>query len=217
MSHRPFLRATAVALVAACVGCPGNLEDPSRFSDAAGSCPDVPTDVFAKTCSTTGCHSTIDKMLGLDLQAPGVASRLVGVKATGGPELLIDPSNPAMSAIYTKLTDMPPFGTRMPFGEPPLDDATIACVLQWITVQVGDGGSDDGDALSDASSDDAAAGDDATSSATDASATDSPYDAGKAADARAPTKDASAPGPDASIRDAATVNDAAAANDAKAD
>jgi len=47
------MRIAVVSFVAACVGCPGSLEDPSRFSDAAGPCPDVPMEVFAKVCSTT--------------------------------------------------------------------------------------------------------------------------------------------------------------------
>jgi hypothetical protein len=203
---RTVLKRTAVlSFLAACVGCPANLEDPGRFSDAAGACPDVPQEVFVKVCSTPGCHSTVDKMLGLDLQSPGVASRLIGVRAVGGTGLLIDPSNPTTSVLYTKLTPNPPFGVRMPFTRPPLDDATIACVLQWITSQVGDAGSDDGSA-EDASPGDGSQSDDASPPATglDAAPEDAtaPLDAGKAPDARAVTKDAS--GPDASGRDAST-------------
>jgi hypothetical protein len=203
---RTVLKRTAVvSFVATCIGCPANLEDPGRFSDATGPCPDVPQDVFVKVCSTPGCHSAVDKMLGLDLQSPDVASRLVGVHAVGGGTgLLIDPSSPAMSVLYTKLTPNPPFGVRMPFTRPALDDATIACVLQWITLQVSDAGGDDGPA-EEASPGDGSQSDDGASppapgldaAPEDASA---PLDAGKAPDARAVTKDAS--GPDASVRDA---------------
>jgi hypothetical protein len=210
MIHLTPLRIAVVTLVAACVGCPGSLEDPSRFSDAAGSCPDVPTALFATTCSTTaGCHSATDKQLGLDLQTPGVASRLIGVHPVGGPGLLVDPSNPAMSVVYTKLTAMPPFGVRMPFGEAPLDDATVACVLQWITLQVTDGGADS--SASDAAADDGPGSDDSSSpppdDATmpiDDATTPPPPDAGTGKpDARAPMKDASTGGMDASpIREA---------------
>lgn len=134
MSPSTSFRMATVALVVACAGCPGSLEDPGRFmANGTAACPDVPQDVFLKICGAPGCHSTADKMLGLDLQSPDVASRLTGVSAMGGPGLLIDPSNPAMSVIYTKLTLTPPFGVRMPFARTPLDDGTIACVLQWIT------------------------------------------------------------------------------------
>jgi len=207
------IRIAIVGLVVSCVGCPGSLEDPARFGDAAGSCPDVPQDVFVKVCSTPGCHSAVDKMLGLDLQSPGVSSRLIGVQATGGTGLLIDPSDPAMSILYTKLTATPPFGVRMPFNESPLDDATIACVLSWITQQVGDAGDDGALASPEASEDAAPASDDASSPMFDAAAPDdaATVDASKAADARAPVKDASGtPVADASIRDAALPSDAAA-------
>jgi hypothetical protein len=210
----PF-RIALAGLVAASVGCPGSLEDPGRFSDAATACPDVPQDIFGKVCSTPGCHSSVDKMLGLDLQSPDVASRLVGVPATGGPGLLIDPANPAMSIIYMKLTAMPPYGVRMPFNEPPLDDATIACVLEWITAEVADAGAEDAsDATIEAAPEDALPGDDAASPppATDAAVTEDAatvLDAGKAPDARAVVKDASTPPvPDASVRDAAPPVDA---------
>jgi hypothetical protein len=151
----PFRMAT-VALVAACAGCPGNLEDPGRFmANGMAACPDVPQEVFLKICGTAGCHSTADKMLGLDLQSPDVASRLTGVSAMGGPGLLIDPSSPAMSVIYTKLTPTPPFGVRMPFARTPLDDSTIACVLQWITAATSPDASLPEDAAADASAEEA--------------------------------------------------------------
>jgi hypothetical protein len=35
--------------------------------------------------------------------------------------------------VYTKLQPNPPFGARMPLEAAPLDAATTACVLAWIT------------------------------------------------------------------------------------
>jgi hypothetical protein len=162
---RAWIRSGAAGLsLLACVACPGSLDDPSRFfADAAdqaggeaggtineaGACPDVPTQVFVPTCTTMGCHSTADKIQGLDLQSSGVASRLVGMCAGGG-GYLVDPNNPAQSVLYTKLGFTPPYGTRMPLGKTPLDTATLACVLAWISAQtgsvstcVGDGGATD--------------------------------------------------------------------------
>ncbi len=152
-----------------CAGCPGTLDDPSRFATQAASvpdagCPDIPTAVFAAQCGTSGCHSTTDKVQGLDLQSPAVAARLVGACATEGSGLLVDPSSPGQSILYQKLSPDPPYGARMPSGKPALDDATRACVLTWISVQQGgagscDAGASDAGALADAPVPDAALGD----------------------------------------------------------
>jgi hypothetical protein len=58
--------------------------------------------------------------------------RLSGKEAAGGPGVLIDPTTPAASVLYTKLTATPPFGARMPLVGAPLGDGDIACVLSWI-------------------------------------------------------------------------------------
>jgi hypothetical protein len=75
----------------------------------------------------------MQKMQGLDLQSPGVVSRLVNICSTESTNLLINPSEPTASAIYTKLNTPVPYGSPMPFGMMPLDSATIACVLAWAT------------------------------------------------------------------------------------
>ncbi|HEY5242833.1 MAG TPA: malectin [Polyangiaceae bacterium] len=131
--------------VLAWAGCAGTLEDPAAFTtesdsgaaasvDASGaSCVDVPT-TFATSCGTAGCHDPTTRAEGLDLWSPGVASRLVGVPAVEGLGLLIDPSTPSKSVVYTKLTATPPFGARMPTGSS-LGAATIQCVLDWVTTE----------------------------------------------------------------------------------
>jgi hypothetical protein len=168
-----------VALVAAASACPGTLEDPQRFLAAAlggdagaadegqpppgsdgsvgANCPDIPG-LFAQTCTASGCHNASSKAQGLDLQSPNLGARLVGAAATEGPGLLIDPSAPSHSILYEKVTAMPPFGARMPLGAAPLDDATLACVLAWITQQASSGaGSGEGGAPEDSGAVDAAA------------------------------------------------------------
>jgi hypothetical protein len=116
----------AIALVAA--GCPGKLQDPARFTAA---CPDVPTQILALRCAGAGCHATAPFAAGLDLASPNVAARLVGVAATGGPGLLVDPMNPDGSVLIRKLTSTPPFGGQQPPGAP-LDPATIDCIRAWV-------------------------------------------------------------------------------------
>jgi hypothetical protein len=121
----------AAVLAAALAGCPGSLEDPGRFDEQFGTCPDVPT-YLATSCGTTGCHAATNSAGGLDLASADLATRLDGKKASGGTGLLIDPSSPDQSVLYTKLTASPPFGSRMPLGGAPLDDTTVSCVLTWI-------------------------------------------------------------------------------------
>ncbi|HEY6459879.1 MAG TPA: malectin [Polyangiaceae bacterium] len=152
--------------VAAWSGCAGTLADPAAFMEApaeagasaqdaaptaeagadapVGGCEDVPS-LFVASCGGTGCHDATSKAQALDLVSPGVASRLVGVHATEGAGLLIDPSNPSASVVYTKLLASPPFGARMPTGSK-LDDTTIGCVYDWVAGQanLAPGGTDGG-------------------------------------------------------------------------
>jgi hypothetical protein len=147
-----------LAILASCLGCAGTLDDPARFFDSDGgqlglasdpaegeggelsgdapNCPDVPQTVFLPTCTGSTCHSSQNQAQGLDLQSPNLAARLVSVPSTEGAGLLIDPSAPSSSVLYTKVTAKPPFGARMPVGAAPLDSATIACVLAWVTQSV---------------------------------------------------------------------------------
>lgn len=146
--HLPLLLGALLLPALAWSGCAGSLEDPEMFTmqtdagtsgeaaveeGSAPTCPDVPT-LFAKTCGTTGCHDATTKAEALDLVSPGVASRLVGVPSVEGVGLLIDPSTPSKSVLYTKLLPSPPFGARMPTGGA-LDASTTQCVLAWITSQ----------------------------------------------------------------------------------
>jgi hypothetical protein len=138
----------ALAFVLASAGCAGSLTDPWDFetpqtdSGAAATvdapatgCPDIPTKL-ATTCGQGGCHDPTTRAEALDLVSPDLAARLVGVPAVEGMGLLIDPATPSKSVVYTKLLATPPFGARMPTGGS-LDDATIQCVLDWITTAAG--------------------------------------------------------------------------------
>lgn len=146
--HLPLIAGALLSPALAWTGCAGSLEDPDMFmlqgdagapveaaveAASAPTCTDVPT-LFAKSCATTGCHDATTKAEGLDLVSPSLASRLVGVPSVEGVGLLIDPSTPPKSVLYTKLLANPPFGARMPTGGS-LDPSTIACVSMWVTSQ----------------------------------------------------------------------------------
>jgi len=142
----------AVVLLLASAACPGTLPYPQEFeavdagapstvdaaapaSEAGTACPDIPT-MLAKSCGTSGCHDSTTQAEALDLVSPDVAARLVGVPASEGAGLLIDPGTPSDSVLYTKLLPNPPFGARMPTAAP-LDEATVQCVLAWVTSVAG--------------------------------------------------------------------------------
>lgn len=135
------MRSRALFLLVAAAGCPGSLQDPARYTAA---CADVPTQTFPARCATASCHSAAARAGALDLESPNVAARLVGIAATGGPGLLIDPDNPDGSVLVRKLTPSPPFGRQDP-PDAPLDAATLDCIRQWVRREAklgpaGDGG-----------------------------------------------------------------------------
>jgi hypothetical protein len=137
-----FASACAAALVSACAG---TLDDPDRFRDGgaptppaaeaaagpASTCPPIETGVLAPKCASAGCHTATGGAGNLDLASPDVLGRLANKAATGGPGSLVVPGDPDKSVLYSKLTATPPFGSRMPLGSN-LDDATLACVHDWI-------------------------------------------------------------------------------------
>jgi hypothetical protein len=159
MARRRLASLACLALIAATPACAGTLNDPDSFLEAVsvdasgegsvgamssdGECTSIPA-FFGTTCTASACHSSSNMAQGLDLQSPNLAVRLVGVAATEGKGLLIDPSTPSESILYLKLTASPPFGARMPLGEAPLDDPMMACVLDWINQEVAGSGSEAG-------------------------------------------------------------------------
>ncbi|MEP7119810.1 MAG: hypothetical protein ABJE95_02825 [Byssovorax sp.] len=127
-------------------GCPGKLRDPGRFTADGGmggagggspTCPDVPTEILAKKCAGSACHSGATPQLGLDLVSAGVETRVLGKMASECKHPLADPADPTGSQIYIKVagTDC---GGRMP-PSAPLPDSEIACVKTWIAGLSGGG------------------------------------------------------------------------------
>jgi hypothetical protein len=107
-------------------GCPGTLDDLSQF----GSCGDVPATIIAPKCATAGCHSGAMPQSGIDMSAAGLSGRVLGKKSPSCSGLLVDPANPEKSTMYTKTTDSPPCGSKMPLGAP-LSAYEQQCILSW--------------------------------------------------------------------------------------
>jgi len=141
-SHALFASVALAATGLLVSACPGEIENPAIFLTGAGggadACSlDVEADIFQEKCNTSTCHNASDEAANLDLESPGIASRVVGVdgECTG---VLADPDNPEESLLYTKLDSSPGCGLQMPLGGE-LSDEEKSCILEWIGDQMGGG------------------------------------------------------------------------------
>lgn len=95
----------------------------------------VETEVFAKSCTFSSCHSASAPAEGLNLESPTHA-KLVGVKAraTGATDLtLVVPGKPDDSYLYQKLMQTKPrVGAQMPNNGDPLEAGRMTLVRDWI-------------------------------------------------------------------------------------
>ena len=139
-----ILSASATALgVALLYGCAGNgagLDQSGRPLPPGGSSggpltadfASIQAHVFTPIC--TVCHAGGGAPQGLRLDATNSYALLVGVPSTEVPSTLrVKPGDPNNSYLIQKLEGHAAVGAQMPFGGPPLPDATIAVIRQWIT------------------------------------------------------------------------------------
>ncbi|KAA3662520.1 MAG: hypothetical protein DWQ10_02205 [Calditrichaeota bacterium] len=93
---------------------------------------EIETEIFAKRCATSGCHTSASKSANLDLSPGNAYANLVGVKAFLSTESLnlVEPGNSSQSFLIQVLDGSNP--TRMPIGGAPLDAATIDIIAEWI-------------------------------------------------------------------------------------
>jgi hypothetical protein len=162
MSQRTTDRWTAARALALCVaaltGCPGTIdEEMFRASREGGSrtdatateggggdlCPsgvtDVQRDLLVPKCATAGCHTTMDRVSGLDLESPNLGSRLIGVRASmtgscANRSLVTINGATVEGVLLGKLTDPAVCGLRMPIGRGtvPLTTQEIACLAAYL-------------------------------------------------------------------------------------
>ncbi len=136
-----------LALATLLGGCPGRIEDPLAFREAAAArCPnsfDVERDLFARTCGTLGCHTGGPSIAaaGLDLATDGIRQRLMThVSVECGDRPLVEEGNTAGSLLLQKVGESPPCGDRMPAGLPPLNPTEMACLQAYVAELTGDAG-----------------------------------------------------------------------------
>lgn len=122
-----------VCLLAVAAGCDdGSPAEGDAGPDAAPPQCDVVA-IYEGKCGGSICHGPVDPAAGLDLISAGVEDRVSLAEAQQCAGLLADPSDPTGSLLYTKVAGVPVCGSRMPLGTPPLSEAEVACIRDWIS------------------------------------------------------------------------------------
>ncbi len=92
----------------------------------------IQSDVFTPICAE--CHNAVGASAGLRLDEAGSFAAIVDVASTEVPSLMrIAPGDPDNSYLVQKIEGTAAIGGRMPLGGPPLPDATIEFIRQWVT------------------------------------------------------------------------------------
>ena len=118
----------------------GQIASPPPSSAFGPNFSEIQDSVFTVTCATSGCHAGASAPQGLRLDAASSFGLLVNVASMEVPSLLrVAPGDPDDSYLIQKLEGTAAVGERMPLGGPPLEQAAIDVIRQWIT----DGAVDD--------------------------------------------------------------------------
>jgi hypothetical protein len=132
----PWVLCAACAL-SACAGNGDGLNEngrPLEEDDSAGLQPtfqSIQDQVFTPVC--TGCHAGAAAPVGLRLDAGASYALLVNASSVEVPALRrVQPGNPDASYLIQKLEGIAAVGSRMPLNAPPLPQATIDVIRQWI-------------------------------------------------------------------------------------
>ncbi|HKR65965.1 MAG TPA: hypothetical protein VJZ00_19695 [Thermoanaerobaculia bacterium] len=120
-------------------GC-GELSTPTS-PDGTGGDPIDPTatftrvqsEIFTPTCAAIGCHHPVGQQSNMVLTASVSYANIVNVSSVENPSLKrIAPGDAPNSYLYRKITGSGITGDRMPQALPPLSDAQIKLVRDWI-------------------------------------------------------------------------------------
>ena len=133
------MRSIIIPLALLLTAC-GNLETVTG-PDGVGGEPVDPTatltrvqnEVFTPTCARIGCHDTLGQQSQLVLTPSRSYAEIVNRASIEMPSLLrIKPGDPPNSYLYRKIIGSGITGDRMPQGLPPLSDAQIKLVRDWV-------------------------------------------------------------------------------------
>jgi hypothetical protein len=131
-----LLQATATGQTDVRAASNGFTSEPTRVVVGAAA-PSFATDIqpiFTNSCATAGCHAP-PVQSGLDLRASVAYGNIVNVPSSQNPSLMrIAPGDPDDSYLARKVSDCVGcyVGLRMPWGRPPLPDAQIQLLREWV-------------------------------------------------------------------------------------
>jgi hypothetical protein len=132
------MRSCLILTLLILTGC-GELKTPSEPVgggdpiDPSATFTRVQTEIFTPTCANIGCHNPVGQQSQLVLTAGQAYGNIVNVSSVEMPQLRrIQPGDPASSYLYRKITGAGITGDRMPQSLPPLSDAQIKLVRDWI-------------------------------------------------------------------------------------
>jgi hypothetical protein len=129
--------AVGAGLLSACAGSGEGLDANGRPISAndqplTAQLQSIQDHVFTPIC--TACHIGAAAPLGFRLDADSAYAMLVGTPSVEVPSLQrVSPGNPDSSYLIQKLEGHAAVGGQMPLGQPPLPQATINVIRQWIT------------------------------------------------------------------------------------
>ena len=134
-NNKKFLVFPIVSLVlAACTGGDGSgLPAPAPPGGFDPNFSEIQANVFAQNCATTGCHLGAGAPQGLRLDDASSYGMLVGVRSSqSASKLRVAPGDPGNSYLIQKLEGTASVGAQMPLNAPPIAQASIDVVRQWI-------------------------------------------------------------------------------------
>jgi len=143
MSLRAMLGGLGVAIVGACSLTPDVGPRLAGSCDNTDSRPDTPVSFRAqirplvgRSMGGCGCHLPTSGSPGTGTQLSGLDLSSFDAVRDGGMisgDRIVVAGDPCASVLYQKLTDAPPFGSRMPLNGPPFFNADeLRLVHDWI-------------------------------------------------------------------------------------
>jgi hypothetical protein len=93
----------------------------------------VQNEIFTPTCAQLGCHDNLGRQSEMILSPGRAYAMTVNTASVEMPSLnRVTPGDPARSYLYRKITGAGITGDRMPQNLPPLSDAHIRLIRDWI-------------------------------------------------------------------------------------
>ena len=128
--RRLVLLSSLTCLSLALTAC-GDPVDPAEGEGEGEGGADVPADVqaiFDASCATAGCHVSVFPVL----KSGEAGAKTIGVASrTCAPQEVVDAGDPDNSCLVVRISGSDK-GTQMPRGAPPLAQADIDTIRNWI-------------------------------------------------------------------------------------